>query len=131
MHSFEVVYTPGSGNKAADAVSRNPVDSKVNLVCVDGLEEEMNDMPPIILASLNENLFESEQDLHVSFPSLVTAAEKSESYCALRKQIVDGFPTTKVSLPPNIQQFWNVKDRLMLLSSGIILMDNRIVIPSI
>ena len=130
MYTFEVVYTPGSGNKGADAVSRNPVDSKVNLIGENRLEEEMNDISSMIIASLNENLNNSEQDLQVSFPSLITAIGKSELYGALQKLIVDGFPSTKSLLPSDIQRFWDVKDRLILLSSGIILMDDRIVIPS-
>ena len=57
------------------------------------------------------------------------AAGVDEEYVGLVRLIVDGFPTDKTLLPPNLQQYWTMKDDLYLIKN-VPFKGHKILIPT-
>ena len=130
MFTFDIVYTPGAANKGADAVSRNPVEKDTNLLATDDIDEHVEDIPQSMVAILNDEHHSPTDSFHAAYPKLRDAANSDKNYQDLQKLISTGFPSSKHVLSPELQSFWNVKDRLTQTQGGIILMDYRLVIPT-
>ena len=126
MFSFNVIYTPASSNKGADAVSRNPVGHD-DLIITD--EEVIDSIPHSVIARLNDDSTPAEE-CYIPYAQLQEAIEKDVSYPELQRLISKGFPANKHEIPSNLQCFWGVRDRLTLTRNDVILMDQRIVIPA-
>ena len=132
MFSFNVIYTPGKTNKGADAMSRNPVSKEINLCWSEIMDEDMDTIPAVVLASLHEdqNTDTTTQTQYLPHAALREALKNDESYQQLRTLITNGFPEDITSVPQELRHFVNVKDRLTQTSTGILLMDDRIVVPT-
>lgn len=127
MFNFDVVYTPGVLNKGADAISRNPVSQDVSLIESSDTCEELHCKTICIIANLNDSSLSDTS--HVQYSKLRKEINEDESYRKLQNLVCQGFPVTKEEMDPQVLDFWNVKDRLSQTSAGIILLDDRIVIP--
>ncbi|MEL6802917.1 MAG: DDE-type integrase/transposase/recombinase, partial [Bacteroidota bacterium] len=130
MFTFDVVYTPGTANKGADAVSRNPVSKDTNLLVTDDIDEHVNDIPASMVARLTDEHNDSANNLYAPYTQLRDAIRSDTGYSKLQHLISDGFPLNKQDMPLDLQSFWSVKDRLTQTEEGIILMDRRVVIPA-
>ena len=129
MFTFNVIYTPASANKGADAISRSPVGVEESLVAANDIDEEISCIAPSIIACLDA-MNNEEQDGYVSYLDMKEVSNTDELYQKLGESISKGFPSSKEGMHPDIQCFWGVKDRLILTNEGIILMDSRVVIPT-
>ena len=130
MFTFNIVYTPGVANKGADAVSRNPVSKDSNPLITDDIADHMDNIPPSCFAILNTQHLSVTDDFHLPYSKLREAILSDDLYQSLQQLISNGFPVTKKGLKPELQAFWNLRDRLTQAARGIILMDHRIVVPS-
>ena len=134
---FSIQYCPGKWHKGADAVSRYP---SATLAFMDSESDNF----PI----LDEDMIETKRSkdsicsiyaLHDSIPStfsqvisltkLRELGQQDDEYQELKKALLEGFPSTRHTTAPSIRKFWSVRDRLFY-QDDIILMDQRIVIPS-
>lgn len=128
--TFKVVYVPGAKNRGADAISRSPVSDGVYSMLIDDIEDRVNDVPLSVIANLNTTEDDTPQITErIQYATIKGAITSDESYQALHKFINEGFPENKNDLPVDLQCYWEVRDRLTETKDGIILMDERIVIP--
>ena len=129
MFSFDVLYIPAQKNKGADAISRNPVNDEVSLLFLEEINEQVNDIPVSIIATIN-GMEQNSQSLDtINYIELKRAIDKDESYKKLCEHVKQGFPSIKTEICEGLQNFWDVRDRLTVTSDNVVLMDRRIVIP--
>ena len=127
MFSFDVVYISGKSNKGADAISRNPVKDNCDLAAITIIDEQINALPCSIITSLNDE--DGYSTDYSYYTKLIEAIGSDGSYKKLQNLIIEGFPTLERDLDVELRRFWTVKDRLSQTENGVILMDERIVIP--
>ena len=133
MFDFCVVYTPGAANKGADAVSRNPTGNETSLFAIDDIDEQLDNLTSSLVAVLNDHPNDPSlvsDDTFASLPKLMMAIRQDSTYLQLQDLICNGFPSSKHNVSPELQCYWNVRDRLTQTRKGVILMDQRIIIPT-
>ena len=123
---FTVVHMPGKGNYGADAMSRNPVEE---VLAISNSE---------VFAGLSTATWESESCMTmaanfakinaVTWERVLEETEKDVDLQALHKMIETIFPENKSDMPPNILEYWPVKDHLFVVD-GVILKDNNPLLP--
>ena len=64
----------------------------------------------------------------ITFERVMAACSTDSESQALIKVILDGFPSSKEDLPPDLQPYWNIREELTCLQ-GVPLYNNRIVVP--
>ena len=130
LFQFDVVYTPAKFNKGADAISRKPVIGNVNLAEINSIEENLDDMTASVFAYVTEEDNCNTDCLdYNSYSKLKQAINVDSTYTKLQHSVSKGFPNNKEEMDPELQDFWSVRNRLVHTNDGIVLMDNRIVIP--
>lgn len=129
MFQFNVVYIKGEVNKGADAISRSPVNDEINALENDQLDEQVNNIPQAIIASFNLHSTPQNDVSCIRYPELKKEIEADDYYKHLRTLIQEGFQIPKHSLDVEMQSYWDVRDRLSITKDGVILMDERVVIP--
>ena len=98
-YSFKVVHVPGKSNRGPDFTSRYPItDSPLPLI------EESSTRACAA--------FQAKQVPTVTWENIKDAAVSDEECVTLVETIRNGFPNNKTLLPPNIHQFWKMKDSL-------------------
>ena len=124
---FSIMHKPGKDNNFSDATSRNPSinDSSVEndfLQKICTYDKDFDTME-IELASLaSEGLF------IVTWETVKTESQKDPQIRDLINIIASGFPLSKESLPPTLQDFWKYRNDLYVIDE-VVLYKNRIVIP--
>ncbi len=127
MYDFKVVYVPAKKNKGADAISRSPVNDELNVLF--HIDEEINEITHSVIASLNDTGVSQDNADCINYASLKAAIDSDNTYKCLRDYIRSGFPESKHMLSTEAQDFWNVRERLSETSDGVILLDQRVVVP--
>ena len=106
---FRITHVPGGSNamKVADALSRHPVDSEQPNSSFSAVEE----------AARAHVIMQAEGIESITWRRVNEAAAVDEECVGLVRLIVDGFPTDKTLLPPNLQQYWTMKDDLYVIEN--------------
>ena len=129
-YNFKIQHCPGKWQKGADAVSRNPT-ALVQAFHTAPSQSEISDaesmealVESVTLASLSDL-----KDTHTISPEMIrNAGHKDKTYTTLMNTILNGFPDSRHLTDPAIRGYWEVRHRLCL-DNSIILMDGRTVIP--
>ena len=135
-YRFKMQYCPGKWHKGSDAMSRYPATAAEIL----GIFRDRNANDTDIFTQKYD---QSDLTIHIAVLQAITelddpetispdiirrSGKTDENYIALQKIIQMGFPKKRSLLQPEIKEFWEVRKRLCT-DNGLILMDNRIVIP--
>ena len=137
---FTISHNPGKWHKGPDALSRNPDVAHIeasrdigfyNPIC------EYTTMSDLESASARDEYVRAITvsallDLTscaVSHDDIRKASSQDPDYNQLVQQIQRGFPSSKHATPPNIREFWEVRQRLSTID-GVALLDKRTVIPA-
>ena len=104
---FNIMYVRGSSDaiRVADAVSRHPTDDEPGDIGTGSVEGAAR-----AFATLQADNVES-----VSWRKVVECATVDEECVALARQIIDGFPEDKRSLPKILQPYWGMRDELYVI----------------
>ena len=145
QYSFTIQYCPGKWHKAADAVSRNPPKasrssiSSVIELCTPPPSESLNEAEKIeatidavcavSFATINCTSSETPpSNKLITMESLNNASKAGPEYQQLIKTIQARFPKTRQLTPPDIRQYWEVRQCLSVYGD-IVLIDQRLMIP--
>ena len=71
----------------------------------------------------------AENDTSVQISDIEEKSRSDETYKLLAETVSTGFPVTRHATDPRLRAYWTVRERLSL-HGKIIMMDNRLVIPS-
>ena len=104
---FDILHVPGSSDaiRVADAVSRHPTTDApedTGIETVDGAARAF--------ATLQADDVES-----ISWRKVVECAAVDEECVSLARQIIDGFPEDKCSLPKILQPYWGMRNELYVV----------------
>ena len=66
----------------------------------------------------------------VSFEHLLQMASSDQDYQMVKKVVSTGFAKSRGNLEPILRLFWDARNRLLLSKDGLLLMDNRVIVPS-
>ena len=144
VYDFDIVHVEGTRNKAADALSRHPVDepSISSMFCntllynylradIDDADytismEIENNIEAFIIPSLTspggDNTFQA-----ITLARVKTESSKDESISQLIDFIINGFPMKIDELPEKLHGYWNVRHELYVLDN-IVLYGYRVII---
>ena len=124
---FSMKYNKGKWHRAADALSRNPCSSFVEMLCAfpvehktDGLDDNYSNMAIFAIEELDSNL-EKVRDHTATDRDLIL----------LKSAILNGFPGTQHATDPSIRSYFNVREHLWIDDNDIIMFKDRIVVPKI
>jgi hypothetical protein len=120
--NFEVQYLPGKENVMADSLSRYPTSSPD--------QEDIqaaNDTARHVRAILTA--MKKDAELSLQEQRVLDAGNLDIEYCHLRDQIRQGFPESKTTLDPLINQYWQIRHDLHVGDDDIILYGTRMIIP--
>ena len=123
-----VQYNPGKWHRGPDAISRNPVLAIASLPdnIDDADEQEMESH----IAYTTESVFTGDSSVDVtSLEKSIRSAQSDPSSQMLIRTISTGFPKAIGNISC-LKPFWNVRDKLSLYNDQIVLMGDRLVIPS-
>ena len=136
-YRFTIQHCSGKWHRGPDAVSRNP---PLEALCIPPAADDIahtNTVEHDILA-IHENVIQMltnnieiaaiRDSQLITLEQIKMAAEGDSAYQNLNNIITTGFPTSRSQLEPQLREYWEVRDRLSS-SHGLILMNNRIVIP--
>nr|XP_039269967.1 uncharacterized protein K02A2.6-like [Styela clava] len=134
-------HCPGKWHKAPDALSRNPTALEITdtknavmdiarndpssdeVTTTEQCEARVHAIQQSVINSINDD------DALVTLDHIRSHGKSDKSYNILIKTIENGFPNTRHGTPPEIRDYWGVRDRLST-KDNVILMDSRIVIPT-
>ena len=120
--SFTAFWIKGKDNEAADALSRAPVDTASS---EDEIGEEVQHID-LVYAVLKESMDDGQD----GFVHRVAEASKDDPvYQALKKIILNGFPSEKKRLAAPLRPYWNVREKLSV-DHDLIVCGPRLLIPS-
>ena len=122
------MHKPGKDNTFSDATSRNPSkddeailnDTILDKICT--YDKDFDTMEIKLAALASENVCIITWDL------VKKESQKDSQIQDLIKTIASGFPLSKESLPPSLQDFWKCRNDLYVIDE-VVLYKNRIVIP--
>ncbi|PAA50313.1 hypothetical protein BOX15_Mlig015377g3 [Macrostomum lignano] len=107
-------WVKGSDHKAADALSRAPVEPATK-------DEE--------LAEEHEsNIIMAIDEIQASEAELTRIARRDQEYQELKRLVQQGFPNEKGNVPVHLRQFWNIRDKLAV-EHDLIVVGRRLLIP--
>ena len=123
---YVISHMPGKTNLAADATSRHPskfIESVgIGLLSAGDLEE---------IAYVSALTHHASDLMSISWKEIVDATSEDSCLCNLRQFILQGFPGDVKDIPPEIKPFWNVRDCLSITEGGVILYNDRVVVPHV
>ena len=138
---FGISHNPGKWHKGPDALSRSPSASVAHFEVVRDLSFynpicEYTTMEDIQAANSRDEYvravaataLHSLTNCTTSHDDIRRAATSDPSYNQLVQQIQQGFPSSKHATPPNLREYWEVRQRLSTID-GVALLDQRTVIP--
>lgn len=117
-YTFDIIHVPGTSDaiKAADSLSRHPVGKPA--------ENDSDDCATHAFAAHQTEGIES-----ITWEKVKDAALVDEECVSLARQIIDGFPIDKSTVPPILQRYWNMKDSLYVID-GVPFKGRKMLIPS-
>ena len=123
MWRFEIEYKRGTSNPFADAMSRHPSMyaelASMSLMSSEDIEEG---------GYVSSIAAETKQLFAVTWEKVRTVSGNDESMVLLSTYIENGFPNSKMELPEEIRDFWDVRENLRC-ANGVVMYKDRIVIP--
>ena len=131
VYDFDIVHVEGTRNKAADALSRHPVDEPsissmfCNTLLYNYLRADIDDADYTISMDIENNI---EAFIISSLTSPGGESAKDESISQLIDFIINDFPMKKDELPEKLHGYWNVRHELYVLDN-IVLYGYRVIIP--
>ena len=130
MYNYTILYNPKKWNRAADALSRNPVPT-ASIHAIYGIEKQRE--KPLVdysdHAQDEEIMRIASLHMMVTDQELETAASEDPTYNTLLSLVIRGFPQLREDLDPKLKTLWNVRHRLSY-EKNIVMLDDRILIPS-
>jgi len=148
-YRFRVVHIPGVRHAAADALSRNPVGNPVPLALPDDVARINSttnptlpiDLPLSILSAIRTHNIHAVNQVcsqweqpptevikSVTWDDIRIATCSDNTMTALSDIIEEGFPEDKASVPAELRQYHQYRDRLTTFD-GVILYQDRVLIP--
>lgn len=120
--TFTAFWVKGKDNEAADALSRAPVDTASS---EDEIGEEVQHID-LVCSVLKESV----GDRQDGFLHPISETSKDDPvYQALKKIILDGFPSEKKRLAALLRPYWNEREKLAV-DNDLIVLGPRLLIPS-
>ena len=126
-YNFTLEWKKGSDHAVPDALSRSPVESptREDEVAENELEEHMHNLVIANVSSMSED---------IKYPDLLLEeickySNQDPEYNALRKTIIQGFPSNHNELEPCVQPYAKMKD-LLSVDGRLIICGQRLVIPT-
>jgi hypothetical protein len=131
---FRIVHIPGVRNFAADAVSRHPAGDPIQL----HLPDDSSVLSDILASVRTSEAEDSEVCVQFATPSqliksvtwddLRLSTASDPTLIKLIDTIEDGFPNRREDLSPDLQPYFQFREKLTTFD-GIILYNDRVVIP--
>ena len=123
---FSLKYNKGKWHRAADALSRNPATSFIEMldmlkVDCDQYSGDENIVPEMAVSEIN--LTGS-----ITLDKVRQCTAQDEELMALKFAILNGFPNTQHATDPAIRSFFNGKEHLWI-DNGVVMFKERIVVP--
>ena len=134
QYNFTAKWIKGSTNEAADALSRHPCqqpcpdDELAEADVALSTSQERCRQAPSITQIRMDALEETDHE-NLRIQELWEQAETDQEYQDLKKQIKQGFPNKKGSLPESLRKYWAVKDHLTI-DDGLVVYGCRLLIPT-
>ena len=124
MYRFRIKHIPGKLNAAPDCTSRYPVSPKYI-----GTEiKTTQNIDGAIQASVISSYTHDPNMRAITWDKIVAAAATDEECRILAEYIQNGFPNSHHDLPPNVRQFWTMREQLYCLEN-VSIKENKILIP--
>ena len=99
---------------------------------VDSADAEINSLPHVIIAKLDENVLSPSNDYCLQYTELTQAIKKDVSYKKLQHWFEKNFPIYETQLDQNVQEFLAVREtHSQKQKMELFLMNYRIVIPKL
>ena len=148
-YRFKVVHVPGIRHSAADAISRHPVGVPTQLDLPDDVATTTSQtqppptptLPHPFIAAIRTPRSETETCTHnapsspsaeviqsITWDMVRVATSSDPTMVKLLETIEEGFPETRKTLPPELQQYHQFRDGLTSFD-GVVLYRDRVVIP--
>ena len=150
-YRFRIVHIPGVRHRAADGVSRHPVGTPTGIMLPDDVASlthevmcPLGHLLDIIRTNMpSPNLCPSDHTdsdaagamttalatLHsITWDAVRLATTSDETMSKLLSLIEDGLPDSRLEMPPDLQEYFSLRDGLYTLD-GVVLYNDRIVIP--
>ena len=127
--TFNVQYNPGKWHRGPDAFSRNPV---IAMIAEEPSTEPTYPIDEVMVANTEASIAGirlNDCDPVLTTEMLRSAATSDTTHKLLHQVVTDGFPRYRKDLKEELRIFWPVRDALSIMD-GMVLMDDRIVIPS-
>lgn len=134
MWRFNVIHIPGKLIPASDATSRNPAASSKN--CQEWTNENLehvgicsttDHLEGEIIAATKASLNKIQA---VTWERVKSETQVDPYLCQLKELIINGFPREMSLLPPQLQIYWQYREKLSIIDQ-VIMYDDRIVIPPV
>lgn len=132
-YTFSIQHNPGKWHRGPDAFSRNPVTSALAAHASDEpdaqriqhIEDMMDAHTFTSIAAIGDT-----RDPLITRADIQRAAVNDNTHKLLMDVVQHGFPSSRNELHEELRTYWGVRDKLSLLSN-MLMMDERVVIPSI
>ena len=119
-YRFTVVSIPGKKNCGPDAVSRIPTPPPSSQTAI----SNVNDIEPALVAALKH--ITSSRNIHLD--RIRKHSVSDGQYIKLLDAVLTGFPVDRHKLPPDISEFWSMRDDLYAIDN-LIFSTGRPLIP--
>lgn len=150
-YRFRIVHVPGVRHRAADGVSRHPVSEPTGIHLPDDVATLYQDVtypPRTLLDCIRDpepppNLCSQHHDdpdmvaavstslsylKSITWDAVRMATASDETMSLLLSLIDDGLPGSRHEMPPNLRDYFSLRDGLYTLD-GVVLYNDRIIIP--
>ena len=131
MFHFQIVHVPGKWHQGPDATPRWPVAAspQVDEDSSMPLSSDMTTTADETLRAATVGALRSQDQLQaITWERVSAAVTADREMVDLLATIRRGFPATRTQLPPNMREFWKVREGLTTLDS-VPLYKQRIVVP--
>ena len=117
-YSFNTVWIKGSDHKAADALSRSPVDqpNDDDLICEKSIELHV------------KATFADYSLKDVKLESIILEQSKDSVLCKLSDYVMNGWPSNFDQCDSVLKPYWQLRHQISVMSD-VLVMNNRVIIP--
>ena len=138
LYRFHMIHIPGIKQRAADGLSRHPVDPADTTSPADETAavykadpQEDQSYPDIEESTITAavSAFHASPITSVTWDLLRTATASDETLNSLLELIEVGFPSSSSELPEHLQRYFKIRDNLSTVD-GVIMYNDRTLIPS-